>query len=251
MGTTPFLALTIALTLLSGPRADTLSQIRGGDGDTEWFRKTEQSLMDAIAVGDRSVWDRVMDERCVATTEEGRLLTKQQLIRGLTGLPPGLSGVIKVDDLSVDAYPGLAIVTFLADEQERVFGQLLNTKYRITDTFRHVGAEWKLVATHQSVVTADPPAQDVVKDGWSRFAGDYQLVPDGWIFHVVLRDGSLFGGRDAAALAPLVPMASNAFVRRGVLGELIFISDGSGNPTRIVDLRKFQPLIWTRAPTTP
>jgi hypothetical protein len=72
-----------------------------------------------------------------------------------------------------------------------------------------------------------------------------------WIFHVVLRDGSLFGGRDAAELAPLIPMATNVFVRRGSSGELIFISDANGDATRIIDLRKFQPLIWTRVPTTP
>ena len=62
----------------------------------------------------------------------------------------------------------------------------------------------------------------------------------------MLREGNLFGGRDTNKLALLIPMASNVFVRKGALGELIFISDEEGKATRIVDLRKFQPLIWTR-----
>jgi len=128
---------------------------------------------------------------------------------------------------------------------------LLKTKYRVTDTFRRDGSEWKLIASHLSVVTADPPAQDVSKQTWPRLAGDYKLMPDGWTFHVVLQDGNLFGGRDANKLALLIPMASNVFVRQGALGELIFVTDKDGNATRIVDLRKFQPLIWTRLAPQP
>jgi hypothetical protein len=219
--------------------------------DTSWFQQTEQELMDAIAAGNTAVWNRVLDEGCIYTSEEGEVLTKQELLKQLTGLPAGLSGTIKVEDLTVQEYPTFALVRFLANEEESVFGQVLKTKYRVTDTFRRDGSAWKLIASHLSVVTADPPAQAVSKETWPRLAGDYKLMPDGWTFHVVLRDGNLFGGRDPNKLAPLIPMASNVFVRKGALGELIFISDTDGNPARIVDLRKFQPLIWTRIARQP
>ena len=135
----------------------------------------------------------------------------------------------------------------MADESETVFGQQLFTKYRITDVFRRSGDTWKMVASHASVITADPPAQAVSSEGWTGLTGAYRLLPDGWTFHVVLRDGQLFGGRDPNALRPLIPMSPTAFVLKGSLGEWLFVTDARGKGIRIVNVRKFEPLVWTRA----
>jgi hypothetical protein len=123
------------------------------------FQSTEQALMDAVASGDKGVWDRVMDPSCIVTTEEGQVLGKQQFLDELRPLPAGLKGRIVVRDLTVQDLPGAAIVRYLADEWESVFGQRLTTRYRVTDTYRPAGKEWRLVASHVSVVTLDPPAQ--------------------------------------------------------------------------------------------
>ena len=50
-----------------------------------------------------------------------------------------------------------------------------------------------MVASHTSVVTADPPAQTVDQgsSGWPGLVGTYRLRPDGWTFHVELRNGVL------------------------------------------------------------
>ncbi len=213
---------------------------------TRWFQSTEQSLMDAIATGDKKVWEQVLDESFISTSEEGQTLSKEDLLKEFTGLPPGLTGSIKVEDLTVQEFPTFAIVRFLADETEDVFGQQLKTKYRVTDTFRKAGSEWKLIASHLSVVTADPPPQNVSKESWPDLVGDYKLLPQGWVFHVVMRDGDLLGGRNPEKLRPLIPLAPNVFVRKGALGELIFVTDKDGNASKILEFRKFQPLIWTR-----
>jgi hypothetical protein len=202
--------------------------------------------MDAIAIGDKAVWDRVLDESCIYTSEDGQILSKQELLKELTGLPPGLTGSIRVEELSVQESPTFAVVRFLANEQENVFGQELRTKYRVTDTFRKNGSDWKLIASHLSVVSSDPPPQEVSKETWPGFVGLYKLMPNGWTFNVVLRDGQLFGGRDPKKLRPLIPLAQNVFVSSGVPGEKIFIMEKNGKASRIVDFRKFQPLIWTR-----
>lgn len=211
-----------------------------------WFQATEQRLMDAIATGDKAPWDRVMDARCAFTTEEGQVLSRQRFLDELRPLPPGLKGGITVKELTVDEQPEFAIVRYLLDEWESVFGQRLTTQYRTTDTFRRVGDTWKLVASHTSVVTHDPPAQQVSTAGWPAFAGRYRLLPDGWTFTVELRDGALWGGRDPKKLQRLIPLAPDAFVVSGALGDWIFVSDAHGRATHIVELRKFEPLIWTR-----
>src|SRR5437773_6656814 len=130
-----------------------------GSGPTvRWFQETEQTLMDAIASGDKVAWARVMDDACVLTTEEGQVLPKQQFLDELRPLPPGLKGGITVRELTVDERPTFAVVRFLADEWETVFGQRLTTSYRVTDTFSRAGAAWRMIASHVAVVTRDPPA---------------------------------------------------------------------------------------------
>lgn len=211
----------------------------------QWFQATEQALMNAIAPGDKAPWERVMDPSCVVTTEEGEVLTRQQFLDGLGALPPGLSGGIVVTDLSVQEFPAFALVRYRADETESVFGQRLAVHYRVTDTFRREGPAWKMVSSHLSVVTQDPPAQEVSHAGWPGLLGTYRLLPDGWTFTVELRDGRLVGGRDPTKLRPLIPLASHAFVLSGSLGELHFVVE-DGRATRILSLRKFAPLVWTR-----
>ncbi len=224
----------------SGPSPETV----------RWFQTTEQALMDAIAPGDKAPWERVMDPSCVVTSEEGEVLSRQQFLDSLGPLPAGLGGSITVRDLTVQEAPSLAVVRYLADEAESVFGQRLVVNYRATNTYRRDGAGWKMMASHLSVVTRDPPAQAVSDAGWPGLVGTYRLQPDGWTFTVELRDGTLFGGRDPKKLRPLVPLTADAFVLSGALGEWLFVVE-NGKATRIVNVRKFAPLVWTRVEATP
>jgi hypothetical protein len=209
------------------------------------FRGTEQKLMDAIASGDKSAWEKVLDPDWVLTTEEGQLMGKKQFLEELRPLPPGLKGDISVQELTVQHVENAAVVRFLADEWETVFGQRISTGYRVTDTFRRDHEEWKMVASHVSVVTRDPPAQEVSKDQWPAFVGTYRLLPDGWTFTVEMRDELLWGGRDPKKLRQLIPLAPNVFVLTGSLGEWIFVAE-KGAATHILNFRKFEPLVWTR-----
>ena len=231
--------LILALTPLA-PGQGAPSQSR------DWFQTTEQSLMNAITAGDPKPWAAVMDDRALVTSEEGDVQNKEAFLKGIRPLPSGLSGSIEVKELTVEEFPNVAVVRYLADERETVFGQRLTTKYRITDTFRRVGAAWKMIASHVSVVTADPPAQPVSTDSWPGLVGTYQLLPDGWTFHVALRNGQLVGGRDPGNLTRLIPLTPLAFVREGALGEWLFVMGPDKKATAIVNFRKFEPLVWTR-----
>jgi hypothetical protein len=211
----------------------------------QWFQKSEQSLMDAVASGDKAVWDRILDPSCILTSEEGAGDGQRAVSGGPTAASERLTGGIAVKKLAVQEFPSFAVVRFVADEWERVFGQRLTTKYRVTDTFRRDGDEWKMVASHVAVVTQDPPAQSVSKAAWPALVGTYQLMPDGWTFTVELRDGALYGGRDPKKLRPFIPLTPDAFVLSGSLGEWMFVLE-NGAAKRIVSFRKFEPLIWTR-----
>jgi len=211
-----------------------------------FFQHTEQSLVDSVALGDKSPWLNVLDDGCVITNEEGEVQDKSTFLKELTGLPQGLSGGIEVTDLTVQQFGDIAVVRFLMNEKETVFGQQLSTSYRSTDTFRKHDGRWKMIASHQSVITSDPPSQNVSKDLWPALVGRYQLVTNGWTFEVQLKDGQLYGGRDPHRLARMIHMASNVFVREGTLGDWIFTLDADGKPSKLIELRKFEPLVWTR-----
>ena len=217
---------------------------------TRSFRALEQKLMDAIGSGDKEAWDRVMDPLCIVTTEEGQKLARSQFLEELRPMPPGLKGDISVQDLTVQPIENVVIVRFLADEWQTVFGQRISTRYRVTDTFRREGQDWKMAASHISVVTHDPPAQEVAKDQWPGFVGTYRLAPDGWTFTVELRDGLLYGGRDPKKLRQFIPLAPNVFVLSGSLGEWIFVMD-KGAVSHLLSFRKFEPLVWTRVAAAP
>ncbi len=223
----------------------------GASGDSvstetlDWFQATEQGLMDALASGDKAVWERVMDSACDLTSEEGEVVGRQELLDQLRPLPEGLSGRIVVKDLTVQEFPGFAVVRYLADESESVFGQQISVRYRVTNTYRRNAPDWKLVASHLAVVTQDPPEQQVSSAGWPGLVGSYRLLPAGWTFIVELRDGRLYGGRDPARLKPLIPLTADAFVLSGSLGEWLFVVE-NGKAIRIVNLRKFATLVWTR-----
>jgi len=214
-----------------------------------WFQTTEQALMDALAPGDKAVWDRIMDPSCVVTTEEGQVMTKQQFLDELRPLPEGLTGGIAVKELAVQEFPGFALVRYLADEWESVFGQRLSVQYRVTNAYRREGPTWKMVASQLSVVTRDPPAQVVSKAAWPGMVGQYRLLPNGWTFSVELRDGELHAGRDPQKLRPLVPLTPDAFVLSGSLGEWVFVVE-NGRAARILNLRKHAVLTWTRVDAT-
>lgn len=174
-----FLVAVVAL-LISG-KAQARPALVASPETVAWFQETEQALMSSIAPGDKTPWERVMDASCVFTTEEGEVVSRQQFLRDLRPLPAGLAGDIRVKDLTVHEFPAFAIVRFLADEWETVFEQKLATQYRMTDTFRRDGKGWRMVASHASVVTHDPPEQAVSAAGWPGFVGRYRLLPDdGW-----------------------------------------------------------------------
>ena len=215
----------------------------------QWFQTTEQTLINALAPGDKSAWDRVMDPSCVVTTEEGQVLTRQQFLDELGPLPDGLTGSIAVKDLTVQEFTDFALVHYLAEEDEAVFGQHLTVRYRVTNAYRRDDRTWKMVASHLTVVTSNPPAQEVSKASWPGLVGQYRLLPNGWTFTVELRDDGLYGGRDPKKLRPLIPLTPDAFVVSGSLGEWIFVVE-NGTAVRILNLRKFAVLVWTRVEAT-
>jgi len=213
-----------------------------------WFQTTTQSLADAIATGDHALWERTLAAEYTLTDEEGRVIARTEFLDELKGLPTGFSGNIAVKELTVDEYPSFAVVRYLYDEHETIFGQALHTFYRTTDTYRKDDRHWKLVATQVTVVPSDPePLVTPTAAELARLEGTYRLAP-GRDFLVKARDGKLFGGRNEASLKEMIPLSPLVFVPKGGIYPQIFVLDASGKAVKLVQYHKFEEVVQKRVP---
>jgi len=56
----------------------------------------EQRLVDAVAVGDKPVWQFSLDDSCIIALEDGSVVTKEKQLEDLNPLPPSYKGIIKI-----------------------------------------------------------------------------------------------------------------------------------------------------------
>lgn len=85
-----------------------------------------QQLLDAVASGDKAVWEKYVAEDLIFTDENWRILTKKQLIDSLAPLPKGYSGSIRIANVQSRINGDAAVLSYRALEEEHVFGQRIS-----------------------------------------------------------------------------------------------------------------------------
>jgi hypothetical protein len=226
-----------------------LAATAGQAAGIEWFQKTTQVLFDAVATGDKAVWDEAMAADCVVTTEDGEVLDKAKFLEQLKPLPPGFSGTIRVQKLTVIDLGGAAVVHYFLDETEQIFDQLLRTRYVETDTWRRSGSTWKLVASQATVVPRDLEPVAVDKRGWPSLAGDYRLSERTTRrYRVSLRDGSLYGGADEKSATLLIPLSPLVFHQKGSIHIMVFVPNAKSEIAEVRELHKYNEVAMQRVP---
>jgi Domain of unknown function (DUF4440) len=214
---------------------------------TAWFQQTTQRLYDAVAAGDRQVWDAVLDDECVISDEDGKVWDRAQFLTTLNPLPHGMVGHINVQRLTVRELGQAAVVHYWLDETEEIFSQHLHTVYVETDTYRRVGAGWKALAMHVSVVPRDMEAVDVDRSGWPTLVGTYGYDPQATSrYRVFLRDGELYAGRDEKSATRLIPLAPLVFHQAGSIHLIIFVRDRQGAVNEAREVHKYNEIRMQR-----
>jgi Domain of unknown function (DUF4440) len=218
-----------------------------GDDLRDWIQGTTQSLYDAVARGDRAVWDRVLDSDCQITTEDGAVFDKAKFLEDMHPLPQGFSGQIRVRDLTTRRIGSAVVAHYWLDETENIFGQLLKTGYVETDVYRHAGATWKIVALQLTVVPRDLEPVPVSSKGWPALVGEYRFDDKATShYQVSMRDGALYGGRDAGTATLLIPLAPLVFFQKGSIHIMVFVQDGTGAIIEVRELHKYNEVIMKR-----
>ena len=218
-----------------------------GSADSAWFARTTQALYDAITAGDRAAWDRVLAADFVCTTEDGVVQTRAQFLAEVKGLSPGFSGGITVVNLTVRPLGSGAVVHYWLDEWEDAFGDGLHTRYVVTDSYRRAARRWELVASQVTVVPQDLDPVPVESHDWRALVGEYRLGSRfGPAYHVLLRDGVLYGGSRARSATRLIPLAPLVFFQQGSSHILIFVTDAAGRVDELREIHKFNEVAWQR-----
>ncbi len=232
--------LAAALAVLNSPAvADNKT-----DKNVELLRAKDQALLDAIAPGDRKVWDQALAADAVYVDENGVEIERAEFLKQLEPLPAGASGTIKISEYSAHVAGDLVTVIHTDDEEENYHGQILHARYLTTETWRLEEGEWKLHLVHTYAVLHDPPAVSLSVADMQQYAGRYTGGTD--LAYVIQWDGKqLMGGRQGAALKPLqVEVRDVLFVPGQPRIRKIFQRDEKGKITGFVDRRESWDLVW-------
>lgn len=230
----------------TGTKGSAMKEESDDDIVTELKRRT-QELLDAIARGDKTVWDRYLAEDSLYSDEEGRVLTKAELLRELNPLPPGYVGSIKIGDMKSVVQGSVVVLSHHDREDLELYGQKLVTYYQMTSTWaKGTDGRWRLVATQAMAVPSDRKPAAVDPAHLDAYLGQYRLAPE--VVYTITREGdALFGQRTGRPREELLPLCGDTFYRKGVWrGEKVFERDGQGSVVRMLDRRDNNDLVWQK-----
>ncbi len=218
---------------------------------TALLRAKDQALLDAIALGDRKVWEDALASDAVYVDENGVIMNRADFLKQLQPLPPGASGILHITYYEAHIAGDLATVIHTDDEQEIFHGQTLLARYLTTETWRRDDGDWKLYLVHVYAVPKDPPAVKLPAKELEEYIGRYSAAPD--LTYVIKSDGQqLMGGRPGGSMKPLeVEVRDVLFVPGQPRIRKIFRRDAKGKIVGFVDRRESWDLVWKKLSSNP
>lgn len=208
-----------------------------------------QARLDAITSGDRAVWARDLDDSALLMDEEGHVTTKAQFLASLAPLPSGYTGSLRVTRPHFTHAGDVAVIAFVADEHETIYGQRFKAQFGMVDTYHRVGDRWLLLSDTQTRLPLDPPVAHLTAPQAQRYVGRYRMLDGPLVFAVAMADGKLVGGREGSSSLPMSAIADqpNAFFREGRPGTLIFVADDRRRIVKLIDRRYYnRDMIYQR-----
>jgi hypothetical protein len=211
------------------------------------LKAQDQQLLDAIAPGDRSVWDKVLAPEAAYVDENGAILGRAEFLASLRPLPAGTSGHISIVDYKLQLDGDVALVIHRDDEREMYHGVALRATYLTTETWLRRNGGWSLTLVHTYVVAVDPPALALPKATLGEYVGRYRM--NDLIYEVRLDGSRLVGGLAGSTQRPLLAEAPDVFFHAGQpRSRRIFQRNADHTIVSFVDRREGEDLVFVRLP---
>jgi hypothetical protein len=233
-------ALLVIAALQSTPADPNLASVQ------KQLRANDQALLDAIAPGDKAVWERLLAPDAVYVDENGTVMNRAQFLAALKPLPAGSSGHISIVDYDARIHGQVALVVHKDDERENYHGIPLRADYLITETWIKEGADWRLALVHVYVVAKDPPAIKTPPNLLAEYEGRYRAAPD--LAYFIRREGNhLVGERQGLPSVTLAQESADVFFVPGhPRDRKIFRRDAGDKIIDFVDRREGEDLVFVR-----
>jgi hypothetical protein len=210
------------------------------------LRKIAQEMLDAIAPGNADVWRRYLHERVILVDENGTVRAKSEMLAEFSPLPPGLVGRLAIDKFRIETHGDVAVLAYEAREHLDYYGQILQSRFRINDTWLQTGRGWQLLAEQVDAVLKDPPSIKLTQQQLCEYNGTYTLTAEISATINCTQDGftSQRSGRPAAQYLAEVPDVF--FVAGQPRTRRIFLRDAQGKVVGFVDRREGEDVRWTK-----
>jgi hypothetical protein len=210
------------------------------------LRRITQEMLDAIAPGNADVWRRYLHERAVLVDENGTVRTKPEMLAEFSPLPPGLVGHIAVDKFKIETHGDVAVLAYEAQEHLDYHGQILQSRYRINDTWLKTAQGWQLLAEQVAAVLKDPPSVKLTQQQLCGYNGTYSLTADIVTTLKCTQDGFTAERSGRPSTQYLAEVPDVFFVAGQPRTRRIFVRDAQGNVVGFVDRREGEDVRWTR-----
>jgi uncharacterized protein DUF4440 len=210
------------------------------------LRRSTQALLDAIAPGDVAVWDRLLDENAIQVDENDVVRTKREILAELKPLAPGLVGQLAIDDFRVVTHGATAVVTHEDDEYLDYHGQVIRSRFRMTDTWIRTAAGWKQIASQVLAVQQDPPTRTLDEKVLCGYSGADEMTTE---IKGTMRceHGELWFERAGRPARHFRPELFDVFFEPGEpRTRRIFVRGSDGTITGFVDRREARDIVWRR-----
>jgi hypothetical protein len=174
------------------------------------LQRNTQAMVDAIPLGDASLWQKLLDEDFLVTDEAGGMTGKAEIVKSISPFPARISGNIAILDFKARVHGDIAISTYVSDEHESFFGAALHCQYRTTDPWRLDRGEWRLLAQQVLALRTDPPSITLESAAAAGLAGTYAMAPDRKMV-IAYKDGALTIAEGSHPHKPLLAEAPSVF----------------------------------------
>ena len=210
------------------------------------LRRIVQEMLDAVAPGDANVWRRYLHERVLRVDENGTVQNKEELLKEFSPLPPGLTGRIAVDAFRAETHGKIAVVAYETQEHLDYHGQILHSRFRISDTWLKTGRGWQLLAEQVAAVLKDPPSIRLTQQQLCEYDGSYSLTADITTTLRCTQDGFTAERSGRPPAQYLAEVSDVFFVAGQPRTRRIFMRDAQGKVVGFVDRREGEDVRWMR-----
>jgi hypothetical protein len=214
--------------------------------DEASLHRKDQTLLDAIAPGNRKAWEQALTPDAVYVDENGAIMQRDAFLAALVPLPANVSGRLAITDYKVRFNGDTALVIHRDDERENYHGVALRADYLMTETWLCRDAQWKLAMVHAYVEAKDPPSVTVSARVLHDYEGRYSAAPDLSVNIRLIGNHLIMERTDRPPLPLVAETDSVMFIPGQPRDKRIFTRDANGKVTGFIDRREGEDIIWKR-----